>query len=148
MPPPQGVSALIDPSLEDPTDFLELDLGGQLPNGDVLAGTFEFLAIASLSNDARVRADFTIEVLGLNREVIRASRANAYSGFRARLREYVDAVDTGADEEELNAMKSDLLKTPHLTVFFEMRRQRAHLPGIREIFLRAPEILEWPLSNG
>lgn len=147
LPPPAGLSALIDPRQEDPTEFLELDLGGQLPDGQVLDGTFEFLPRESMLDDQRLRAEFTIDVLGLNREVIRASRANAFSGFRARLTEYAVAIESGATVAQLDTLKSDLLRTPHLTVFHEMRRQQAYLPSIRALFTRAPDALDWPLTN-
>ena len=146
LPPPAGISALIDPRREDPTEFIELDLGGQLPDGLVLDGTFEFLPRESLLDDQRLRAWFTIDVLGLNREVIRASRANAFGGFRARLTEYAVAIESGATVAQLDNLKSDLLRTPHLTVFHEMRRQQAYLPDIRALFTRAPAALTWPLS--
>ncbi|RDI18591.1 uncharacterized protein (TIGR02646 family) [Pseudacidovorax intermedius] len=146
LPPPAGVSALIDPRTEDPTEFLELDLGGQLPNGELLDGTFEFLPRESIPEDKRLKAVFTIDVLGLNREVIRASRENAFGGFRARLTEYAVAFESGATEAQLDALKSDLLSTPHLTVFHEMRRQQEYLPEIRALFERAPVALDWPLT--
>lgn len=147
LPPPAGESALIDPRQEDPTEFLELDLGGQLPDGQVLEGTFAFLPKESLSVDQKLRAAFTIDVLGLNREVIRISRANAFGGFRARLIEYADALESGATVAQLDNLKSDLLFTPHLTVFHEMRRQRVCLPAINALFTRAPAALEWPLTT-
>lgn len=146
LPPPAGQSALIDPRHEDPTEFLELDLGGQLPDGQDLDGTFEFLPRESLLDEDHLRAKFTIDVLGLNREVIRASRANAFGGFRARLREYAVALESGATDMQLDMLKSDLLRTPHLTVFHEMRRQRAYLPSISALFTRAPAALDWPLT--
>jgi uncharacterized protein (TIGR02646 family) len=147
LPPPAGQSALIDPRQEDPTDFLELDLGGQLPDGQVLEGTFAFLPRESLLADQRLRADFAIDVLGLNREVIRVSRANAFGGFRARLTEYAVALESGVTAAQLDKLKSDLLRTPHLTVFHEMRRQRAYLPSISALFTRAPAALDWPLTT-
>jgi uncharacterized protein (TIGR02646 family) len=145
--PPPGRLALIDPRSEDPTEFLELELGGQLPDGQVLVGTFEFLPKDNLPMDDIHRAEFTIEVLGLNREVIRAARANAFGGFRARLAEYARALEDGAGINRLEDLKSDLLKTPHLTVFHEMRRQQAHLPDIQALFARAPAALDWPLTG-
>lgn len=144
-PPPAGVPALIDPRSEDPLDFLELDLGGTLPDGTELCATFQFLPNAGANPEARARAAFSIDVLGLNREVIRVARENAFSGFRARLYEYVKRKDEGKAKEFLNQIRDDILSTPHLTVFAEMRRQSQYLPDIRNLFDRAPEAQAWPL---
>ena len=143
--PTPGPSALLDPRVEDPMRFLELDLGGVTRAGQVIDGTFEFLAADGLGPADSARADFSIRVLGLNREVMRVARGNAFGGFRARLREYVEDKEAGAGAAELARLQDDLLGTPHLTVFAEMRRQRGHLPGIDNLLRRAPEAATWPL---
>ncbi|PMZ85271.1 MULTISPECIES: aminoglycoside phosphotransferase [unclassified Pseudomonas] len=143
VPPPGGQSALINPRIEDPTLFLELDLGGVTPDGTVLDATYEFIVHDGLSATDQARAKFSILVLGLNREVIRAARENAFSGFRARLKEYVDARQQNASQAELSILKQAILNTPHLTVFFEMRRQRGWLPQINHLFSSAPEAIDW-----
>lgn len=145
VPPPVGVAGFIDPRSEDPLVFFDLDMGGVSPDGEVIEGTFELLPAEELSAANQSRARFTIDVLGLNREVIRVARANAFGGFRARVREYVECKEAGESLEKLTRLRSDLLLTPHLTVFAEMRRQRALLPEIDGLFARAPEVLEWPL---
>jgi hypothetical protein len=145
VPPPSGTPGFIDPRTEDPLLFFELDMGGVTASGEAIEGTFELLPVDGLSAVAEARARFTIRVLGLNREVIRVARANAYGGFRARLREYADQKAVGAPEESLDRMKLDLLSTPHLTVFAEMRRQRMRLPEIHDLFTRVPEATVCPL---
>jgi hypothetical protein len=145
VPPPAGGSALIDPRTEDPMNFLELDLGGVAPNGEVIDGTFEFLPIDIAGAVVAERAKFSIDVLGLNREVMRVARENAFGGFRARLREYVQEALNGAPERRLAQLRDDLLSTPHLTVFAEMLRQRAVLPAIDELLSQAPEAEAWLL---
>jgi uncharacterized protein (TIGR02646 family) len=145
VPPPAGPSALVDPRADDPLDFLDLDLGGVAPDGALFAGTFLILPREGSHPELQARAEFTIEVLGLNREVIRAARANAFGGFRARLREYVSEKLGGASPDRLEALKADILGTPHLTVFAEMRRQKNFLPMIRSLFDDAPETEGWPL---
>ena len=144
-PPPNGPAALINPRAEDPLDFLELDLGGTTPGGDELAATFEFLPSDAATPKAKERAKYSIAVLGLNREVIRVARENVSNGFRARLREYVHEKSKGAPRQRLDSLRNDLLSTPHLTVFAEMRRQKAYLPAIAPLFARAPEAEAWPL---
>lgn len=144
-PPPPGVAALIDPRTEDPLDFLELDLGGTTPDGIELRSTFDFLPRDTATAEAQARAAFSIDVLGLNREVMRVARENAFSGFRARLREYAGEKERGASAERLGEFRDNLLSTPHLTVFAEMRRQKPYLPDIKELFAIAPEAETWPL---
>lgn len=143
--PEIGVHALIDPRTEDPLDFLDLDIGGTTPDGATIDGTFEFLPAYGLAPSDAARASYTIGVLGLNREVMRVARLNAFGGFRARLREYVAERAAGADDRRLTHLKRDLLATPHLTVFAEMRRQRATLPEIDALIRDAAEVIDWSL---
>lgn len=145
VPPPTGESGFINPRAEDPLHFFELDMGGVTPRGDAIDGTFELLPASDLVASAEARARFTIDVLGLNREVIRVARANAFGGFRARLREYAECKEAGEPTLALDRLRGDLLSTPHLTVFAEMRRQRAFLPEIDGLFARVPEAFNWPL---
>ncbi|WP_416759017.1 hypothetical protein ACNI65_20380 [Roseateles sp. So40a] len=144
-PAPAGRCALIDPRTEDPTEFLELDLGGVGADGTQLDPTFDFLPKEDLSATATARAEYTIKTLGLNREVLRKARSNAFGGFRARLREYAEKMEAGADVAELARLRDDLLGTPHLTVLHEMRVQRLWLPEIDDLLNRAPEASMWPL---
>ncbi len=145
VPPPKGRPGLIDPRTEDPTLLLELDLGGVTPEHQTLRATYNYQPADGLNPGDKQRADFTIDLLGLNREVIRAARENAYGGFRARLKEYADLREQGVPADQLGLRRDDLLRTPHLTVFFEMRRQRAVLPDIDALLDRAPEAAAWPL---
>jgi len=143
--PPSGDPALLDPRSEDPTGFLELDLGGVTPDGSVLTATYDFLPRDGLSKLELARADYTITLLDLNREMLRIARENAFGGFRARLYEYAEKREAGVSPIILERLRSDLLRTPHLTVFAEMRRQRLSLPEIDALLLRAPESAQWPL---
>ncbi|MBN8183116.1 hypothetical protein [Roseibium aggregatum] len=143
VPPPVGISGCIDPRSEDPMNFLDLDLGGQTAEGEELEGTFNFVPAMGLSSGDLARATFSIEVLSLNREIMCVARANAFGGFRARLREYVAEKEKEAPASRLLLLRDDLLNTGHLTVFAEMRRQRDILPQIAPLFTAAPEALEW-----
>lgn len=145
VPPPVGQSGFIDPRTEDPFNFFEMDLGGRTPQGIVLVGTFEMLPREDLSGADYARADFTIKVLGLNREVIRFARENAFGGFRARMAEYVQKKEEGAGPDDLKILRRGILTTPHLSVFEEMRRQRDRLPEVANLVQCAPEILEWDI---
>jgi hypothetical protein len=145
VPPPAGTAGLIDPRTEDPLLFLDLDLGGTTPDGIEIEGTFDFIPGTDLPAADWARADYTIRVLGLNREVMRIARANAFGGFRARLWEYVDKKEDGVPSATLKRLEENLLGTPHLTVFAEMRRQREVLPEIDDLLARAPEAAAWSL---
>lgn len=143
-PPPAGISALVNPREDDPLDFFELDLGGIGQNGAQVEGTFLLISNVDAAPEVQARADFTIDLLGLNREVMRVARRNAFGGFRARLREYVSERQTGFNDR-LEALRVDILRTPHLTVFAEMRRQKMYLPEIRDLLELAPEAETWAL---
>lgn len=145
-PPPTGISALVDPRVEDPTEILELDLGGVTPDGDEIPGTFLFVPRSGISESEEARADFTIRTLGLNREIVRMARRNAFGGFRARLREYVAKIRENAAAEALDLLRADIIGTPHLTVFFEMRRQRSLLPEVDQLLNDAPDAALWRLA--
>ncbi|MEH2683228.1 aminoglycoside phosphotransferase [Rhizobium leguminosarum bv. viciae] len=143
IPPPDGIAGCIDPRSEDPTLLLELDLGGTTPDGSVLEGTFNFMAAEGLPLTDLARAEFTIDVLSLNREIMRVARESAFTGFRARLREYVVEKNAGAAEQKLGRLRDGVLNSSHLTVFSEMRRQRQVLPDIRNLLEQAPEAMGW-----
>lgn len=146
VPPPDLPDALIDPRREDPTELLELDLGGVTPDGLVLGtATFEFGPAFGLDDAAVARVAHTIRLLDLNRTAVVLARANAFGGFRAKLREYVQIRKDGAPDDTLRVLREGILETPHLTVFFEMRRQQAHLPFMQELVADAPEIMDWSL---
>ncbi|MCU0753535.1 MAG: hypothetical protein MUE46_00215 [Xanthomonadales bacterium] len=144
-PPPNLPDALIDPRREDPRHFLELDLGGEA-NGLQVDGTFEFLPLPGLGETATARAAFTIDVLGLNRQVLIDARFNAYSGYRARLREYLTERAMVNDLAALATLRDAILATPHLTVFDEMRRQSRFLPFMAQALAAAPEIASWSVT--
>lgn len=146
VPPPHGISALINPRIEDPCELLELDLGGVTPQGQVLSGTFQFVPRSGISKSEEERVLFTIDVLGMNREVVRAARQNAFGGYRARLVEYVKERNAGATQQQLQILKEDILNAPHLTVFSEMRYQRSWLPEIDRLLNSAPEVIGWKIT--
>ena len=129
---PARTPAFLNPRVENPLDFLDLDLDG----------TFLGLARDDLPDIDRERTEFTIETLKLNRDVLLQARATAFASYRARLHEYVSRREvTGA--EELGGLVDNLKTMPHVTVWAEMKRQRLFLPDLEELFSRAPEALHW-----
>lgn len=132
-PPPAGNALLIDPRAENPLDFLFLDT----------TDTFCFVPFQDNARDSR-RAIYTIEILGLNsRSYLVRARKVAFSGFRARLFEYVVRKDSGASANQLESLITNLRSEHHQTVWHEMIRQRTLHPDIDNLFNRAPEALNW-----
>lgn len=133
-PPPAGAPALIDPRKEDPLAFMMLDL----------KDTFEFAPSAAAGAVGFARATYTIDVLRLNdRDYLVQARENAFGAYRSRLREYVAIRDMGASAAKLSRLKASLLRSPHPTVWAEMKRQHAHHADLRNLFAQAPEALNW-----
>ena len=67
VPPEPGAPAFLNPRVEDPLRFLDLDL----------EDTFTVVARYDLPDIDRERTDFTIDTLKLNRDVLRKARATA-----------------------------------------------------------------------
>jgi hypothetical protein len=59
--PPAGAKVLLHPRLENPLDYLMLDIGG---------GTFRFVPIGRRDSREFKRAEYTIEILALNRRAL------------------------------------------------------------------------------
>ncbi len=133
-PPVSGKPVLIDPRIENPLDFMELDL----------MGTFRFEPIAAEGTRDYARADYTIRVLRLNeRELLKRARRSAFNAYRAMLKEYRDARDGGASQLELSRLQSNFRTHPHPAVWQEMQRQQADIPELRKLFRDVPEALKW-----
>ncbi len=141
--PPAGNALLINPRVEDPFEFMMLDL----------RDTFFFIPIAPPNTKQWERADHTIELLKLNEEdVLPAAREEAYENYIARLEKYIDQKSKSKPPEVLHRLVHSITKMRHPTVWHEMKRQ-THVgfrepipPNIRymkELFLAAPEALEW-----
>ena len=96
-----------------------------------------------LDADEASRAEFTIETLDLNRDLLLSARKNAFSGYRARLIEFLTKREAGATEAELEVLRLELLATPHPTVWEEMKCQADSIPEIAELFEAVPEARDW-----
>jgi hypothetical protein len=131
--PPVGQALLVDPRAEEPLDFLFLDT----------KDTFRFVPFNDEGQDIR-RAEYTIEVLGLNsRNHLVRARQVAFGNFKARLFEYVVKKEAGATAAQLNPLTESLKSEHHQTVWHEMIRQRSLHPELDDLFNRAPEALTW-----
>lgn len=130
--PAAGKPALLDPRREDPFDFLMLDL----------RDTFQLTPLHVPETPEYLRAEYTIRVLRLNeRDLLVAARADAFGGYRARLREFVQQREAGASPGDLARLGNGFRTAPHTTVWAEMKRQHRHLPELEELFVQAPEAL-------
>lgn len=133
VPPMQGDHALINPRIDNPTLFFDLDV----------IDTFILLPREDLDQRRLARAEFTLDVLDLNRDVLLDARSNAYGSFRARLHEYREKRDNGAPAAELAALVAGLKKMPHPTVFAEMQRSHLDIAELKALFDTVPEALLW-----
>lgn len=136
-PPQNGHPLLIDPSIDNPMNFMELDFG-----------TFYFVEINDQGTIEYERAKYTIELLGLNsRDVLVEARKSAFGSFLARLKEYVALKETGAPANELENLKNGLCIMSHFTVWEEMKRQRLYQSQLHrelnELFMLADEVFTW-----
>ncbi|KAB7730997.1 aminoglycoside phosphotransferase [Rudanella paleaurantiibacter] len=134
VPPPPGPEVLINPRIDNPLDYLFLDI----------TNSFQFVPLAEPVTGAYQRAIYTIDVLRLNvRADLIKSRRLAYTNFRARLREYIHDRDAGLPQSHLDTLRQNLRDESHQTVWQEMVRQHAHTPELTRLFGQAPEALTW-----
>lgn len=157
--PPTDDALFLNQRIEDPMDFFELDL---------INRQFIYTAKHQIGTRERRRAEYTINLLGLNKRaaLIRA-RENATKYFRDRLGRYVDIInsttfadlkaaiddDFGGVNEALvfnsekerikKSIKEDVQTYSHPSVWKELVRQRANLPRINALLNAAPEALNW-----
>ena len=102
-----------------------------------------FLPREHLQGIDKERAEYTIEVLKLNRDILLEARREAYGAYRARLVEYRGLRDNGAGEAALDILREAITTSMHPTVWREMQRQQAVINGLRVLFLDVPEALTW-----
>ena len=131
--PRSGSPAPINPRAENPLAFLDLEI----------EDTFLFLPRDGLSQVDEMRADYSIDVLKLNRDVLLAARREAYGSYRARLIEYRGLRNHGASEAELGNLRGAIVTMAHPTVWREMQRQQSVIDDLRPLFLDVPEALAW-----
>lgn len=129
VPPPNEDAVFINPRIENPLDYLHLDLE---------SGLFQ-----SRERDANTRAYkrafYTIETLQLNaRKGLVANRQKAYLNYQNLLQQHVSLPQNTALE-----FQSTLLNQAHPTVWKEMQQQVESIPLLKELFQQIPEALDW-----
>jgi 5-methylcytosine-specific restriction endonuclease McrA len=141
-PPPTGDAVMINPREQDPLDYCILDL----------RGTFKFVNLGAAGTREHQMADYTYNtVLRLNdqREFLRQARKTAFGNYKARLYQYHDAKQKGADQNKLDRMIDGIKIENHPTVWKEMQRwHKRRLLGTADkeldaLFTACPEALTW-----
>jgi hypothetical protein len=131
-PPAQGSSVLLHPRIENPLEFLFLDIKGD---------TFRFVPVPGQNPPELIRADYTIKLLRLNvRDYLPRARRTAYIAYRALLSDFVQR---RGDADEAARIVQAHRGCHHATVWCEMKRQRESIAEVRELFRCAPEALHW-----
>jgi uncharacterized protein (TIGR02646 family) len=129
-PPPLGAAAIIDPRREDPLDYFQIDLGG----------TFFVWPRTGLGDVPRLRAVYTIDVLGLNkRNVLVVGRRDACRDYAFRTHEYT-SLDPDAPETLRRHRLDEIARLRHRMVWEEMKRSPELVEGLRAQLDAAPEL--------
>lgn len=134
LPPVSGTPVLLDPRVENPMDFMKLDL----------LGTFLFKATSEPGTVEYQRATYTIDLLRLNRrEALQTARRSAFGDFHAHLKGYAQERVHGHAPEHLQHLAQAIQTRQHATVWREMKRQHQLIPELKRLFEAAPEALNW-----
>jgi hypothetical protein len=104
-------------------------------------GTFRFVA-----NDSdplvKCRAEWTIEVLDLNKRLLTRARESVYFFIESALRRYALEKAQGSPAAVLRRTKAQILGPSHPTVFLEMQRS----PVADLVFQSISEARTWRLE--
>jgi uncharacterized protein (TIGR02646 family) len=129
VPPLSGAPALIDPSRGNPLRFLMMDL----------KDTFLIVPLAPAGTRAYTRAEYTIDVLKLNKDFLVESRATAFEAYVSHL----DRARRLVTSNERKIVRDAIRNTPHPTVWAEMKRQRNRYAKLDSYFNAVPAALKW-----
>jgi uncharacterized protein (TIGR02646 family) len=130
-PPAEGDAALLNPRLEEPMEFLSVDLE-----------TFMVLPRPALNGAARVRAEYTIELLTLNRDYLLRARAEAFENYHARVHQYVSYKREGTPNDALALLSQRLGEMAHPAVWHEIKRTGPlQSASLRSLLAEAPELV-------
>jgi uncharacterized protein (TIGR02646 family) len=152
-------AAFIDPRVEEPMQYLFLDIQGK---------TFHLIPHPSLTDLRDIaKATHTLEVLQIGqRAALSRSREHAFKYYQGQLERYknvrdatsldslealvqdpnlVDRSNTFELEQQtmLIGIKQNILEHLHPTVWREMQRQYQSLKRTKELFESVPEALTW-----
>lgn len=131
IPPLTGEDVFINPRIDDPLEFLILDLL-----------TMNFIPKPRISDLNKKRAKYTIDILKLNsRDFLVEARKEAFHTYSDSLRVYVSEKENGKTRAELLKRRKEMESRQHPTVWAEMKRQRNRYDDINNLFQFAPELL-------
>ncbi len=148
VPPIAGEPVLIDPRRENPMDFLFMDFFSQPGSAE----HSRYRPLPALDNHARIRAEYTIQLLELNkRNDLAQGRQSAYGSYRDKLAEYVRLKQAGHTLSQLEHRVTAIKLERHRAVWEEMKRWHRNewrsrdddLRIVFENFEAAPEALTW-----
>lgn len=109
-PPPAGIHALINPRIDDPLEFFQLDLD----TGE--------LVICATTTVNKLRAQFTRDLFDLNNDTFLRIRRGARMSLLAYAKTYRDCIRAGNVIEAGNAL-FEIKEHPNPTVLAELKRQ-------------------------
>lgn len=133
--PAAGSPLFINPRIEDPMDFLQLDIAG---------GTFVFAPKPGVDANARERANYTRTLVGLNsRAGLVEKRKQTYVFLRCSLESYDREKLPGGSAGKRAEIEKTISDSDHRTVWKEVQRQHVALPDFSPLFARNPEALTW-----
>jgi uncharacterized protein (TIGR02646 family) len=131
-----GSEVFLNPRIENPMDYIELDLGVKLD------GTFLYLPRYNLTSLEYQRAEYTIKILNLNRDYLLRGRAIASQNFKARLVEYEQKQGQFTQPEKQKFIES-FREISYPSVWYEVKKQYLNIPSIKPFFVNFPEVLNW-----
>lgn len=151
--PPSEDSVFINPRVDNPLDYLKLNLS---------SGLFEIIATDKNSR-AYKRAAYTLELLQLNQRAgLVEHRQQTYQHYIQLLNSYINIPKMNLEElKQLNyhlppktslegkkmrasiLVQHHILNSQHPTIWQEMQRQYKTIPTLKKLFAAVPEALEW-----
>ena len=130
VPPAVGAPVLLNPHVDDPMAYMELDLATGL-----------FVPIGNKNEIGYKRAHYTIRVLGLNkRDYLSHARRNAYGSYIDSIKVYVKMKQEHASSADLAAKRSEIIERHHPSVWLEIKRLAVDRIQHHEMFDQAPEL--------
>ncbi|QHC96314.1 hypothetical protein PspR84_17280 [Pseudomonas sp. R84] len=130
--PPTGIPLFIDPTSEDPTEYISLDLQTGL-----------FVPLSPKDTREYKRAEYTIKTLGLNsRDYLSRARRIAYASYKDSLDAYTRLKESGGTLDELMSKQAEISEKNHPTVWHEIK-VTAHLRiAHHDAFEQSPELYQ------
>ncbi|MCH2021565.1 MAG: hypothetical protein MK207_03700 [Saprospiraceae bacterium] len=157
IPPPNDDTVFINPRVDNPMDYIKLDLQ---------SGLFQIIE-KNANSRAYKRAKYTLEVLQLNlREGLIEDRKKAIKNYFVLFQNYLKIQNADSlevlkkcltdtnyrlanvslefEKSRLSLLfQKSILSQKHLTVWKEMQRQAANLEVLKTMFDEFPEALKW-----